>query len=515
MDSIRVAKDPDEAILSTIHIDEFSSPYYVNKASTCRSCKFDICRGVTYILAFLIGLVIWMKELVVVGCGFRSTYAIPTDEEFAKLFETPFPYGVWTKRTTTLSSSMGSSSAQREEDILELSTEDITVAENDILPGTYIKPVKMIFKRSASYQRNAIAGAHDLPQPSNSGQWSLCSVEVDNELLLKERDGNSDAWHMTKLFALHAIHYFILMKRHPFTHFQQEKMIAATTYLFPNPDHEMRKLLDPHCAFTSDINYGVLETKKSPLFAEDSSWCCWNAHTFNRAGNQKLIGRGYEIASSEINRFGDVPTPELQPHYNSILKLTSAVVTSMLQRIQSITNNQARELEFSNIIAWLGFMKRHLYYPVDLNQPASINHQLAALLADNIFDVSVRHSTEHHFMSRSDQRIHRMFIVKPWSRDIQLPHTTNSPCCAWRCGLGSNSSGSVAPMLPWLKQLMYNSLFAEWTNNRIYNDGRLHKTDHHFATPELQRADAEFRSEIAAIPDTFIPKNRLARSVEW
>jgi len=498
----------ESSIMETVSIDDDSRPYYTRKANIARSLRFDLIRGVTYIPAFLFAICQWVWEIFLVFFGIRSTYSIATDDEFVKMFDKIYPFGEFT--TEELMSFPGN---DEPEVVRVLNTSDVEVMKDNQFPGTYMEPVKIVMRKK------------NTSSSSSSSEYEIYSINIQNVTMLssQKNDKNTDAWDLAKLFALSALHYFRLMKDHPYVHMQQELLIAATFYMFDpiktKKKHEIYQLLCQHFDFTSDINYGVLETKKSPLYARDSSWLCYDAHTVSREGNQDLIGRGFEQASSSASaKFGHPTTEELAPHFQAILSLTTSVVNSMMDRIRTLDDDASRFKEHDDIFKWITFIQKHMFYPSmpeGLGADGFIDRPyLSMLLADYIYRVSVVHSAEHHFMAISDQRYHPMSIWTPWSENVKIPRSKFFP---WRFGVNAwNSSAKVVPLFSLLKQLMYNNLFAKWTNNYFFN-GCLHKTIYEFESnnKDLQESATMFRQTLASLPDTFLPPSRCARSVMW
>lgn len=514
---IRVVASEDEPhVLDGLRATDMSRPYWLRSVEGLRQCRFNFFRGVTYVIAFMFGCIRWFCEIVLVCFGCRSTYRVMNDDEFTKLFATQWPFAGFVRQeyvsnlpkiggnvTSHQISSVETfhvSDVETNELVQVTSTADIMVMKPHAFEGTYIEPVRAVFRRRVT------GDVHSA--------WFLYSLEIQNQTMFQELDGHTDAWALAKLFALSAVHYFIILKDHPYIHFQQDLFIEATTQLFPDPTHELRQLLDPHSDFTFEINHNALEAKRSGLNARDTAFCCFDAHTVPRDGIKCLIQRGYdECAPTVGERFGRVPTTELRPHYQAILTLCTAVATRLLQRLHALPYADDRWQEFYRLFRWMHFLRQHLFYPDTIQLSHDDPAALAAVLADHIFLVSVRHSVDHHLFAISDQRTHPMSISIPWSRDVQF--NASPGCCAWHCGVGIRSTARVVSLKAWLKHSMYVDLFVTWWNNRLYADGRLHTTKYKFEDPCLQQAAKQFRETLTSIPDTFVPRNRIARSIQW
>jgi hypothetical protein len=289
----------------------------------------------------------------------------------------------------------------------------------------------------------------------------------------------------------------------------------ATRQMFPEADHKLRQLLDPHTEFTAEINHNALESDHSPLNARTTAGCCFDAHTVPREGIDRLVERGHQLrvasVAYDMERGPDI---HLRPHYEAIRKLCSAVVEQLLTQIHSMPDGNKRDEEFYRLFRWINLLKHNLHYPHDSFQVATVNPApLTLLLTDHIFTVSVQHSVEHDFFSHTDQRLHPFSIWVPWSPDVKLSDAT--ACCAWQCGCGESSSAAVVPLWERLKQIMYTSLFFEWWNNRLYGDGRLQTTQYAFTDLRLREAAEEFRKTIKSLSPMYIHPNRISRSIQW
>jgi hypothetical protein len=494
-----VQVEADQIIFGTMIMNEFTAPYHFNKQSFWPTVRFWVLRGIMYIPAFMYGLLRWIYEIILIMLGIRSTYRIPDDNEFALLFDKTLPYGVWNEYYMVPNPTPDDNGPETEE-IRVIDTSDFAIIKNFIFFGTYVEPVKVIFRKR-----------HVSPQNKGKiSEWKLYQIEIKGATLIHGINSGSSGWEAAKLFALQAIHYFILMNNHAIIHFQEEKVTAATKLFFPK-DHEIYQLISPHVDFTTEIDSLVLKSRTSPLFSRDTALCFYDAHTMNREGCQAFLNQCFEKAKHSPRSLTDVPDPGLQPHYNAIHELCKKVVHSTLERISAISEVASRNEEYSKLQNWTDFLERHLFYK-PINSELDIagildSKKLILYLVRNIFDISILHSADHYFMTASDQRIHPFSICTPWSYDMDLPKKWNFGIC--------NSSAKVVPLWNWLKQLMYISLFSEWWNNRLYWDSRLIKTTYKFKNAALQAAAKKFRETLTAIPDNYLPKNRISQSIQW
>jgi len=513
---IRVSALLEEEDMKILKVDitKESQPYYVRKDSALRPCRFDCLRGVTYLPAILWGLISSCFEFLVVCFGCRSTYEVQSDAEFARLFTTQLPFCTMLETTTHV---FGHEVGAPEEQVLVFSSDDIALFEPYLHEGTYVQPLRILFRKTAE-----------------AGVWAVDTITVGGKQeLTRMNDGHTDAWAAAKLFAWNAMHYFAKLRNHSYTHFCQDVFIAACLECLPDENHELRQLMDPHSDFTIDINHGVLATPKSPLNSGTTSLCCYDTHTATRPGNQRMVERGFEIGF-QAGRMKFAPLklqPELQPYFDVILTFTTAVVVALMARLDAIPDVLAREKEHQCLIRWAGFVKQQMFVPVDFvfchADAAAAYHvevaPLANFLAYHIFSVSVGHSAEHYLFSNSNQRMQPMSIHVPWSRDMTLPGGAGDPntCCAWRCcGFGAMSSSRVVPLALRLKQIMYNNMLAKWWNNWLYSDGRLCTTQYAFADGKLQQAAQTFRLSLQAVSpanatNNNVPLNRISRSIQW
>jgi len=536
-----LAESESPTVLQYVDRNDLSAPYYFRTQEGLNYKRFNCYRGITYGLAFVVGILRWLRELVAICFGCRSTYNVMSDAEMARMFTQDWPFcGLLVpitphERAPPPSSSMRTPDRvtmhhhhqrfdEQKEDVQDeekknepfpfpfpaqfplgrqmrvLSTEDIATFQEDAFPGTYVYPVRVEFSA-----------------PVHSDAWTIDAIEIEGQRMTSDADGDSDAWALAKLHALQAMHYFIVLEYHPFVHFTQDLFITTVEQLFPDPTHEVRQLIDPHSCYTFEINRNALESKHSVLNAHDSAFCCFDAHTVPRKGIKKLIRRGYERKMVDnVTQFGRVPDVRFQPYWDAIYQLCLEVSSSLLIRLHNIADVPSREAEFYRLFRWMHFLHEYELCPADFHLSALDPSPLALVLTDHIFTVSVRHSAEHHMMARSDQRAHPLAIYAPWSRDVQLGHlSTSRACCAWQCGCGQQSSGRIVPLCAWLRQLMYNDMFVEWWNNRVYADGRLHTTKYDFQSPALQTAAERFRARLESLPETFIAHNRVSRSIQW
>jgi hypothetical protein len=329
---------------------------------------------------------------------------------------------------------------------------------------------------------------------------------------------NQDAWKLAKMYALSNAQFYGKFMSHPFIHFIQNVWIVSFQKHFcfnlkeSNDFPWFVHLIQPHMEFVLTINDNVLLSKRSVL-NKSSSCCssCWDIDVVSRKDIGLLFQEGEKHMQSYLKR---APIQALQPYYNKIQQFVLSVANR--HDFDKTIHCFAKPIR-----SFFADLVHYAHFPPSLNE-IDTNSKLASeflfILAEYIFNVTIRHAFEHEALSHVDVEKRPQAIAIPLTKDVKL---SSSSCCCCYCFSCCCRSASLPVLLcDNFKQRNFQYMFTEWTNNWCCYDTRWVKTKYQdsIANEELQSIMIDFlvdNDDDENRPKTQLDPQRIPKSIEW
>lgn len=305
-----------------------------------------------------------------------------------------------------------------------------------------------------------------LEREAGSDTLRVLSITIDNTVL--NPSSAASEWRVAKLYAGMHARYMSLYCHHPHNHFVVDVVIAATKSCLP-AGHVLRKLLEPHLAFQSNLDDTVLnDPAVSPLCG--TSWLM-ELYNANMAGPDEIrklvsaehtVGDTDEEAGDKAHRWDREP-----PILRRKLRLCK-VYREKYFILRDLVSKVLGGVEFKDVavINWANAVKEDMpEFPSgdQLFSEMDKNEKLILVVTNLIFTVSVAHSLDHISMFNQPASFGRMVLrvppPSPPSPDASASASTTTATTPDEL----DSNPDYAPTFTdVVRQAMYDHMFVTW-----------------------------------------------------
>jgi hypothetical protein len=364
--------------------------------------------------------------------------------------------------------------AERQEGETDFKVDFSAMNRIHALPGIYVAPTVTLGRIAAD------------------GTKRLIAMKI-NGLVLTPADTN--AWALARYFFMQGAGLHGVLCHHTPLHFQYDAINALTTSLLPET-HTLRKLLEPHFAYTLSLNRAALHSSASILtnkpylayatFPGDAA----STHHFQASGWSGIDGN----SAYPAYRFAQKP-PALHGDLGIFLDAYYRVIRSFVARV---TDTIAAD--DPHVQVWAGEIAKWLPGFPDADEIKAPD-RLTDVAAYIVWGTSVAHSTEHCGLV-DDIPLGaiplRLRVMPPFSKDTPP----------------LDRRALTRPGDMFRQRVAWEILVRDVAATRLDN------TDYGFAASELKQANAEFLAALKAVDADlpvrrFIPLKRIARGIQF